>query len=193
MQVNEGPKGQNATNWRPTRLKWKEMKAQKSKMKGTEGPQGQNERKWSPKIQNERTWPKWKEMKPKKLKWREMKAQEAKMTGNGGCVPATPKQATLRPVLRFGVTHSRASCRLQRVCRHRARAGLTPGRLRSHGVSLRCRRSAAAGIRAAVGLLHARPQSKGIWRITPQEGSQAMDNIPPTQVPFSLQPYTFLF
>ena len=32
-----------------------------------------------------------------------------------------------------------------------ARAGVTPGHLRSHGVSLRCRRSAAAGIRLRSG------------------------------------------
>ena len=61
-------KPQNARKWRPTTPKWKEMKAQKAKMKGNEGPKGQNERKW----------------RPKRPKWKEMNAQKAKMKGNEG-------------------------------------------------------------------------------------------------------------
>ena len=48
MQGNQGPQGQNERKWRPTRPKWKEMKAHKAKMQGNQGPQGQNERKWRP-------------------------------------------------------------------------------------------------------------------------------------------------
>ena len=58
VKGNEGPK----------KLKWKEMKAQKAKMKKNEGPKGQNERKW----------------RPKRPKWKEMKAQKAKMKRNEG-------------------------------------------------------------------------------------------------------------
>ena len=36
------------------RPKWKEMKAQKAKMKGNEGPKGQNEKNKGPKGQNKR-------------------------------------------------------------------------------------------------------------------------------------------
>ena len=53
---------------KPKRPKWKEMKAQKAKMKGNEGPKGQNERK----------------SRPNRPKWKEMKAQKAKMKGNEG-------------------------------------------------------------------------------------------------------------
>ena len=40
---------QKVRKWTPERPKWKEMKAQKAKLKGNEGPKGQNERKWRPK------------------------------------------------------------------------------------------------------------------------------------------------
>ena len=48
------------------RPKWKEIKAQKAKMKGNQRPKGQNER----------------ESTPKRKKWKEIKAQKAKMKGN---------------------------------------------------------------------------------------------------------------
>ena len=67
------PKGQNEKKWKPKRRKWKDMNAQKAKMKGNESPKGQYERKCRP------TRPKWKEnegpkgqnegkWKPKRLK-----------------------------------------------------------------------------------------------------------------------------
>ena len=76
----------------------KQMKVQKAKMKGHEGPKGQNERQGRPK----RPWP--------------------------PCVPASANWTTLRPVLRFGVTHSRATLvRLQRACPVSARGLDRPG------------------------------------------------------------------
>ena len=62
------PRKQKQREWTAKRPKWKEMKAQKTKMKGNESPKGQNERKW----------------KPKRLKWKEMKAQKTKMKRNEG-------------------------------------------------------------------------------------------------------------
>ena len=41
MKGNEGLKGKNEKQWRPKRPKWKEIKAQKAKMKGNEALKGQ--------------------------------------------------------------------------------------------------------------------------------------------------------
>ena len=85
----------------PKRPKCKEMKAHKAKMQGNKGPQGQNPRKW----------------RPTRPKCKEMKAYERPQGQNESppCALASTKLTTLRSNLRFGVSHSRASCRLQRA------------------------------------------------------------------------------
>ena len=62
--------------WRPKRPTWKEINAQKSKMKENECPKGQNERKSRPKR------PTWKEMKAQKANMKGNELQKAKMKGN---------------------------------------------------------------------------------------------------------------
>ena len=83
-----------------TNKKWKEMKAQKAKMKGSKSPKGQNEKNEGPKGQNKRKWT------PKRPKWKEMKARKAKMKGNEGrkgqnerkWKPKRPKNWKMQPV-----------------------------------------------------------------------------------------------
>ena len=59
---NQGPKSQNEKKSKTQKPKWKEIKAQKAKMKGHEGLKSQNE------------------IKAQKAKVKEMKAQTAKIT-----------------------------------------------------------------------------------------------------------------
>ena len=88
---NEGPKGQNERKWKPKRPKWKEMKAQKAKMKGNEGPRSQDDHFWRQffgwicllevTILERLGWQIWAKGFLK-TQGKEMKAQKAKMKGN---------------------------------------------------------------------------------------------------------------